>query len=127
VVVHARSQASLPVLQHGPGHRDDRRVGSGSLTAADLGRGLVAIQDRQLAVHQHQPVPPLRHQLHRTLAVVGHIGPISESGQDGDSHRLIDLVVLDQEDPSWPFFGHQPVRLAATGSPLIGPSRRRFP
>ena len=57
----------------------------GSLAASDLGRGLEAIQNRQLAVHQHQPVAPSRHLLHGLLAVANAIGVIAEPGEDGDA------------------------------------------
>jgi hypothetical protein len=108
VVIHARGQASLPVLQQGRGHRDDRCSAGDPLTAANLGRGLVAIQDRQLAVHQHQPVTPLQHQVHRLLAIADNIGAIPEPGEDGHGHRLIDLIVLYEEDPRRPLYHQLP-------------------
>jgi hypothetical protein len=53
VVIHASGQARLPVLQHRRGHRDDRCAAGRPFAAADLGRGLVAVEHWQLAVHQH--------------------------------------------------------------------------
>jgi hypothetical protein len=68
------------------------------LTATDLGRGLVAIKNRQLAVHQHGSVASSQYQLDCQLAVTGYIGVVSEPGEDGESHRLVDLVVLNHQD-----------------------------
>ena len=85
VVVHARGQPHLPVLERGRGHRDDRRAAGRPLTAADLGRGLVAVENRQLPIHQHRLIASPQHQLDRLPAVADHIAAISELGEDGDS------------------------------------------
>jgi hypothetical protein len=81
----------------------------------DLGRGLEAVQNWQLAVHQHQPVAPSRHLLHGPLAVANDIGVIAEPGEDGDDHRLVDLVVLNQEDAG--------AALCRPSAGRLGPSR----
>jgi hypothetical protein len=66
-----------------------------ALPPADLGRGLIPIQHRQLAVHQHGPMVAQHHRLHRFPAVTDDIGAVAELGQDGDADRLVDRVVLD--------------------------------
>jgi hypothetical protein len=107
VVVHARGQAPLPVRKHRRGHRDDRCAAGRPLTAADLGRGLVAVEDRQLAVHQHRPVDPSWHQFDGLPAIADHLGAVPELGEDGEGQDLVDLVVLDHQDPVPPVLGHQ--------------------
>src|SRR5690606_36562743 len=71
-------------------------AGGGFPLAPAAGRG-VSIQDRHLAVHEHQVVLGHRQALQRDLAVGGGVAAVAEHRQQLLRHEQVHRVVLDQE------------------------------
>jgi hypothetical protein len=97
VIIHARSQTARDVSREsGGGHRNDRdpalaRVGQ----PPNVLRGLKAIHDGHLAVHQHAVERFARHRLHRELPVLNeHHVAVSQPLKELQDNALVDNVVL---------------------------------
>ncbi len=98
--VHAGVAAALLVVLLGVGgQRDDGHPRRALVEqAADGGRGLVAVHDRHLAVHQHQVEAAAGGDLDRLRAVVGDLPPQAQLVEHRLGDALVDRVVLDQQD-----------------------------
>ena len=100
-VVHAGLQAPLPLALEGRGgHRDDRHPLAGLLLGPDRpGRG-EAVHPRHPAVHQHGGEAVAGGEGgDRLHAVGGDLGVEAGVLEHADGDHLVDVVVLDHEDP----------------------------
>ena len=98
VVVHAGIEAALPVLtERVCGHGQDRH--GGSRAGADRARGLQAVHDRHLHVHQDRVIAALANLLQGFGAVVGEIGVEADALQQLQRDFLVDRVVFDDQQP----------------------------
>ena len=100
VLVEARGEAFLAVALHGAGrHGDDRDVPPGRLLALADQRGrLEAAEVGHLHVHQHQVegLGVVRGQ--RLQSILGHGHLVPAALEQVDRQRLVDGVVLGQQD-----------------------------
>jgi hypothetical protein len=77
---------------------NDREVHAGRFTAADLGGGLVTVQDRHLAIHEHEVVERGLDHVNGFLAVGGNVGPATQPLKHAPRHHLIYRVVFDNQN-----------------------------
>ncbi len=113
IAVHARLQAALPIALDGVGsHRDDRDVPAcPPLSLADAGRRLEAIHLGHLHVHQDQVEGLLLPGGEGLLAIAGDVHRVPALLQEDGRQRLVDEVVLHQQDSEAPRRSRQIARL----------------
>ena len=98
MVVHACSQAGIAVLVEGiDGHREDGQLVADALANAP-GR-FESVQPGHLHVHQRQVIGGRHSQLHCLGSVAGHVNQQVAPAEQLQRHRLVDRVVLGQQQP----------------------------
>ena len=97
MIIHTGLQTTLTIPGHGiGGHGDDREIGELRELANRL-RGLDAVHDRHLHIHEHQIVLSLLYLLERDRPILGEVHQQAGAGQQLHRHLLVQLVVLDDQ------------------------------